>query len=327
MKIKVIFSLFLLVEITSVNAGLKVGYYNEICPRAEKIVREVVEEELGIPFYNVGVGPGLVRLLFHDCFVGGCDGSVLLGSPMDSWSEKSASKNIGLRGFEIINKAKMRLEDSCPGVVSCADILVFAARDATQIMLNANYEYIEFNVSSGRLDSKASFKDQVDSSLPAPEDNLAELKKLFLSKEDITVKDLVVLSGAHTFGLSHCSSIKDRIYPSISDTLNKGYGYYLRTRCPQYVPVDDVVNLDIQTPYKLDSLYYQNVKSLTALFFSDWSLLTGDDTLPLVDEYAEPVNDWDEDFVESMKKMSMLNVITDPTKGEIRKICSKVGGY
>ncbi|KAJ4732823.1 Peroxidase [Rhynchospora pubera] len=327
MKVKVIFSLFLLVAITSVNADLKVGYYNEICPQAEKIVREVVEEELGIPFYNVGVGPGLVRLLFHDSFVGGCDGSVLLGSPMDSWSEKSASKNIGLRGFEIIDKAKQRLEDSCRGVVSCADILVFAARDATQILLNANYGYIEFNVESGRLDSKVSFKDQVDSSLPAPEDNLEQLKNLFLSKKDITVQDLVVLSGAHTFGQSHCSSIKDRIYPSISDTLNERYGYYLRTRCPQYVPFDGVVDLDARTPYKLDSVYYQNVKNLTALFFSDWSMLTGDDTLPFVNEYAAPVNDWNIDFVESMKKLSRLNVITDPTNGEIRKICSKVNSY
>ncbi|KAI3920333.1 hypothetical protein MKX01_000672 [Papaver californicum] len=80
------------------------------------------------------VVPALVRLLFHDCFIMGCDASVLLDSTNGEESEK--------------DKIKSSVESVCPGVVSCSDILVLSARDSVALSFGP------FNsVPTGRRDS------------------------------------------------------------------------------------------------------------------------------------------------------------------------------
>jgi peroxidase len=68
----------------------------------------------------------------------GCDASVLLDGPK---SEKMASPNFSLRGFEIVDAAKAELETQCPGVVSCADVLAFAARDSIELVRCLNFAF------------------------------------------------------------------------------------------------------------------------------------------------------------------------------------------
>ena len=57
----------------------------------------------------------------------GCDASILLDGPN---TEKTALQNNGLFGYDLIDDIKTTLENACPGVVSCADIIVAATRDA-----------------------------------------------------------------------------------------------------------------------------------------------------------------------------------------------------
>jgi peroxidase len=251
----------------------------------------------------------------------GCDGSVLLDpSPENPQPEKLAPSNIGLAGFEVIDEAKRLLENFCPGVVSCADIIAFSARDASEI-LNG----VKFNMTSGRLDGKVSCAIQAEENLPPPTFNREQLEDLFVTKKNLTVEDLVVLSGAHTIGVSHCSSLKNRVYPNIDPTLDQDYAINnLIKQCPEKANVDGVVNLDHVTPDALDSQYYINVLDRKTTFFSDISLLTSNETRSLVVEYATKPGTWEADFAVSMAKLSNLHVITNHKTGEIRKSCRAV---
>lgn len=66
----------------------------------------------------------------------GCDGSVLLDDTIDLQGEKKASINRNaLKGFRIIDRIKNKIESDCPGIVSCADILTIAARDAVILVI------------------------------------------------------------------------------------------------------------------------------------------------------------------------------------------------
>lgn len=71
-----------------------------------------------------------VWLNFFDKFQG-CDASVLLDDTSSFVGEKTAApNNNSIRGFEVVDHIKAKLEKACPGVVSCADLLALAARDS-----------------------------------------------------------------------------------------------------------------------------------------------------------------------------------------------------
>lgn len=83
-------------------------------------------------------------MCIFDYLIQGCDGSILLDGPN---SEKNAPQNKGLGGFEEIDKIKIVLEDRCPGVVSCTDILNLATRDAAHLVFKSSrfhYYYHQF---------------------------------------------------------------------------------------------------------------------------------------------------------------------------------------
>lgn len=51
-------------------------------------------------------------------------------------SELGAPGNGGITGFNIVDDIKTAVENVCPGVVSCADILAIASRDAVTLVPN-----------------------------------------------------------------------------------------------------------------------------------------------------------------------------------------------
>ncbi|KAF2561286.1 hypothetical protein F2Q70_00014339 [Brassica cretica] len=119
--------LLLLSSFPPTNAqGLKVGFYDKTCPKAEAIVKKSVSDAMK---NDPTIGAPLLRMFFHDCFVRGCDGSVLL-ELKNKKDEKNAPPNLSLRGFEVIDNVKAAVEKECPGVVSCSDVLALVARDA-----------------------------------------------------------------------------------------------------------------------------------------------------------------------------------------------------
>jgi hypothetical protein len=105
-------------------AALKVDFYKNACPQLHEIVQKVVATEFQLD--PTSAGPQL-RLFFHDCFVGGCDASVLLNSTDMNQAEKDAAVNFSLGSFFVIDEIKQQLEQECPGVVSCADVLALVA--------------------------------------------------------------------------------------------------------------------------------------------------------------------------------------------------------
>ncbi|XP_062189928.1 peroxidase 2-like [Phragmites australis] len=299
---------------------LRFGFYKKSCPSAEYIVREAVRNATRV---NPGIGAGLIRMAFHDCFVQGCDGSVLLDpTAANPRPEKLGPPNFpSLRGFEVIDAAKAALEEACPGKVSCADVIQFAARDASFFLSKGGVNY---PLAGGRFDGRVSFENETLAFLPPPFFNLSQLIDSFKVK-GLNVDDLVVLSGSHTIGRSHCSSFSDRISTPPSD-INPGLATVLKRQCPANPNFtnDPTVVQDIVTPNRLDNRYYKNVLNRNVLFNSDASLLTSRQTARKVVENAFIRGRWERKFAKAMVKMSLIEVKT-AADGEIRtKSCRVV---
>ncbi|KAM0852952.1 hypothetical protein ACQ4PT_051419 [Festuca glaucescens] len=85
-------------------AQLSTSFYSGSCASLESIVRSgmvsAVQQE-------PRMGASILRLFFHDCFVNGCDGSVLLDDSSTLTGEKNAGPNANsLRGYEVIDAIK-----------------------------------------------------------------------------------------------------------------------------------------------------------------------------------------------------------------------------
>ncbi|KAG0550593.1 hypothetical protein BDA96_01G351300 [Sorghum bicolor] len=293
-------------------------YYDASCPAALFTIRTAVSTAV---LLDRRMGASLLRLHFHDCFVQGCDASVLLDDTASFTGEKGAGPNAGsLRGFDVIDNIKMLLELLCPQTVSCADILAVAARDSVAQLGGPSW-----SVPLGRRDATTASASLANSDLPGPTSNLNGLLNAF-SNKGLSSTDMVALSGAHTVGRAQCKNIRSRIY---NDTdIDATYAASLRASCPAQAggASDGALEpLDDATPDAFDNAYFGNLLSQRGLLHSDQALFGGGGgaTDGLVSTYASSADQWGSDFAAAMVKMGNISPLTG-TDGEIRVNCRRV---
>nr|XP_025880933.1 peroxidase 1 isoform X3 [Oryza sativa Japonica Group] len=306
-----------LLQLPAASRGqLQVGFYNTSCPNAETLVRQAVTNAFA---NDSGIAAGLIRLHFHDCFVRGCDASVLIFSPNGTAERDAAPNNPSLRGFEVIDAAKAAVEAACPRTVSCADILAFAARDSVNLTGNSFYQ-----VPAGRRDGNVSI-DTDAFTLPGPNLTATQLVDGFKLR-NLTAEEMVILSGSHTIGRSHCASFLFKNRERLANgTISPAYQALLEALCPpttgRFTPI--TTEIDVSTPATLDNNYYKLLPLNLGLHFSDDQLIRNATLLPFVDAFAANETLWKEKFVAAMIKMGNIDVLTG-ARGEIRLNCSAV---
>ncbi|KAL5580571.1 hypothetical protein UlMin_013013 [Ulmus minor] len=264
------------------------------------------------------MGASLLRLHFHDCFVNGCDGSILLDDTSKLKGEKTALPNANsVRGFDVVDEIKYAVNKIChDNVVSCADILAVAARDSVHLLGGPYYE-----VQLGRRDARTASFNDANNNIPPPFFNFSQLLNNFQS-HGLDLKDLVVLSGSHTIGLARCTTFRSRIY---NDTnIDSSFAASLRKDCPASGGDNNLKPLDFTTNM-FDTAYYEALLSKKGLLHSDQELFKGDGSgsEKLVQKYSENLNAFAEDFSNSMIKMGNIKPLTG-NDGEIRLNCRKI---
>ncbi|XP_074280890.1 peroxidase P7-like [Silene latifolia] len=294
----------------SVEAQLSIDHYYSSCPQALHIVHDVVVEALR---NDSRMAASLLRLHFHDCFVNGCDGSVLLDDNTKFAGEKRAYPNDNsLRGFNVIDIIKARLEKACPNIVSCADILAIAARDAVFHTGGPTWE-----VELGRRDALTASRDAANIHMPSSLSNITVLTANFAAV-GLSFEDLIALSGAHTLGYARCKSFRPRIYGDVN--INPSFGETLRKKCPRVGNDSVLEKLDFRTQSRFDNLYYKNLLTKQGLLHSDQELYNSNKADPIVRKYSRDVSLFFRSFSRAMIKMGAISP-PNAAPSEIRRHC------
>ncbi|BFI28536.1 peroxidase [Marchantia polymorpha subsp. ruderalis] len=287
--------------------GLDPAYYSVSCPSATAWVQNMTAS---IVASDRTMAAALLRLHFHDCFVRGCDASVLLDSTPGNTAEKDSLANANsLRGFTQVDQVKAKLEEVCPGIVSCADILALTARDA--IVKIGGQSWVVY---LGRKDGVVSVASESMSSLPSPFATYTQLVQGFAAV-GLSEKDMVVLSGGHTIGTTKCGAFSQRLYGfsgpgainGTDPTLDPEYAKVLKQQCPQNAPLNTVF-LDPSGSFPgqtYDKGYFEAVKANKGVLASDAALLTSSFGASLVAVEASATSPFMTDFGVSMQKMGM----------------------
>ncbi|CAN1155855.1 Lignin-forming anionic peroxidase [Linum perenne] len=275
------------------NAQLSTNFYDSTCPNALSIIRSRIRTAVQ---RERRMAASLIRLHFHDCFVQGYDTFSITG-------EKTARPNMNsIRGYSVIDDAKSQVESQCPGIVSCADIVAVAARDASEAVGGPTW-----SVNLGRRDSTSA------SRATAEADN-----------KGLSARDMVALSGSHTIGQARCVTFRGRIYGNAYD-IDANFASTRRRQCPSAAGNGDgnLAAMDLVTPNSFDNNYFRNLMQRRGLLQSDQVLFSGGSTDGIVQEYSRNPRLFTSDFAAAMVRMGDIEPLTG-TRGEIRRVCTAV---
>ncbi|KAM7513549.1 hypothetical protein LguiA_003132 [Lonicera macranthoides] len=319
MVIRIALAIMQIILVSGINVfganGLSMNYYMMNCPFVEPILRNTVNRALQS---DPTLAAGLIRMHFHDCFIQGCDASILIDSTKGNTAEKDSPANLSLRGYEIIDDVKEQLERECPGIVSCADIVAMAAREAVFFAGGPVYD-----IPKGRKDgSRSKIEDTIN--LPAPTLNSSELIKMF-GQHGFTAQEMVALSGAHTLGVARCSSFKNRLsnFDSTHDVDPDIDTQFLKTLTKTCKAGDNAEQPFDSTRNTFDNNYYNGLQRKVGLLSSDQTLFASARTRGIVNGYAMNQAMFFFDFQQAMVKMGLLDVLESPN-GEVRRNCRQV---
>ncbi|KAF7077268.1 hypothetical protein CFC21_081839 [Triticum aestivum] len=307
--------LALLLLSSAAYGQLSPSFYAKTCPRLELVVRSTMTKAL---LADRRMGASLLRLYFHDCFVQGCDGSILLDDMGSFVGEKTAPPNGNtVRGYEVIDEIKKNVELVCPGVVSCADITALAARDGVFLLGGPSWK-----VPLGQRDSTTANLNEANSDLSVTSLSLDVLIASF-AKKNLSPRDLTALLGAHTIGFSQCVNFRDHIYNGTD--IDPAFATLRKRSCPAQAPNGDsnLAPLDVQTQLVFDNAYYHNLVAKRGLLSADQLLFGGGSQDALVRQYAANPKLFESDFVTAMIKMGSLGPPSG-TPTQIRRNCRVV---
>ncbi|PSR90235.1 Lignin-forming anionic peroxidase [Actinidia chinensis var. chinensis] len=295
------------------NAQLSATFYDTTCPNVSSVARGIIQQAQQS---DARIGAKLLRLHFHDCMVNGCDASLLLDDADGIDSEKDEAPNTTVDGYAVLDDIKTALENVCPGVVSCADIVAVAAQISVSLDGGPSNPW---EVQFGRRDSTTA-NSAGTTAIPGPFDTFDQIRKKF-SDVGLGSTDMVALSGAHTIGKARCATFNQRFDPPDS-TLDPTYREELIQACstPQ-----TLVDFDPTTPNEFDNNYYINLQNNKGLLTTDQFLFStnGSDTIPIVNQFASSQSDFFDNFGQSMVKIGNISPLTG-NNGQIRSDCKRV---
>ncbi|KAF8695505.1 hypothetical protein HU200_037434 [Digitaria exilis] len=256
--------------------------------------RRVPERGVHQTFITVGA---TVHLFFHDCFVDGCDASVIVASTPNNTAEKDHPVNLSLAGdgFDTVIRAKAAVDavPRCRNRVSCADVLAMATRDAIALAGGPSYA-----VELGRLDGLTPRAAVVR---PRPAHHAVR-------RQWSLQTDMIALSAGHTVGFAHCGTVV-------------GAGHDDERQPAAKLREWIAVTMDVVTPRVFDNQYYKNLQVGMGLLASDQLLYTDPRSRPTVDEWPKSSDAFSKAFVAAITKMGRIGVKTG-AQGNIRRNCA-----